>query len=111
MLILRLQRSVLGRGLWRQPEGLRSCVPRAGERSTTAKGNWEEVWACRRSKAPLLGGQEEGGQITIVYLSLSMCELSEGRAMGGKRLLAGAKPEGAPLTWSTGKGGKPLQSF
>ena len=39
----------------RQPEGLGSSVPRAVEQSARAKGTWEEVWAHRRSKAPLLG--------------------------------------------------------
>ena len=51
--------SVLGRELglavWRQPERLRSGAPWAGERNTTAEGNWEEIWAHRRSKMPLLG--------------------------------------------------------
>ena len=59
VLRLRLQRSVLGRGLgltvWKQLEGLGSGAPRAGEWSATAEGNWEEVWAHRRSKVPLLG--------------------------------------------------------
>ena len=51
----RLQRSVLGRELrlamWRQTEGLGNSAPKAGKWSATAKGTWEEAWACRRSKA------------------------------------------------------------
>ena len=57
VLRLSLQRSIQRRGLdlavWRQPEELQSGVPWAGETSATAKGNWEEVWAHERSKAPL----------------------------------------------------------
>lgn len=56
---LRIQRSVLGRGLglavWRQLEQLGSSVPWAREPSTIAEGSWEEVWDHRSSKAPLLG--------------------------------------------------------
>ena len=60
----RIWRSVPGKGLglavWRQPEEvvcqrLRSGMPWAGECNATAEGTWEEVWAHRRSKAPLLG--------------------------------------------------------
>ena len=55
VLRLRLQRSVLGRGLglavWKEPEGLGSSVPWAMEQSTT-EGTWEEVWTCKRSKVP-----------------------------------------------------------
>ena len=51
---LGLWRSVPGKGLglavWRQPEGLGSLVPQAGERNATAEGTLKEVWACRRSK-------------------------------------------------------------
>ena len=61
----RMQRSVLGRGLglavWRRPEGLGSSVPWAGEQYTIAKGTQEEVWACRRSKVPLLRRAKGGG--------------------------------------------------
>ena len=56
---LRLWQSVPRRGLglavWRQPAGLGSSVPWVREWDTTAKGTWEEVWAHRRSKVPLLG--------------------------------------------------------
>ena len=48
--------------MWRQPEGLGSSKPQVGEWSTTAKGIWEEVWAHRRSKVPLLGRGREGGE-------------------------------------------------
>ena len=52
-----LWRSVLGKGLGlvvvcRQPEGGREWY---------AKGTWEEVWACRKSKAPLLERARGGG--------------------------------------------------
>ena len=57
---LKLWRSAPGRGLglavWKQPEGLGSSVPWAGEWKTTAEGTQEEVLAHQRSKAPLLGG-------------------------------------------------------
>ena len=57
-------RSVLGRGLglavWRQLEGIRSGAPRAREWSATAKRTWEEVWAHRSSKVPLLGKTRRG---------------------------------------------------
>ena len=62
---LRFWRSVLGKGLglavWRQPEGLGSGATWAGEQKTTAEGTWEEVWAHRRSKVPLLGKVRGGG--------------------------------------------------
>ena len=66
-------------------------MPRAGEQNTTAKGTQEEVWACRRSKAPLLGRAREG-RIDTIGNSLHMCELSEGRvplaqSIGGERPL------------------------
>ena len=48
-----------GRGLalavWRQPEGLCSGVPWAGEQSAAAEGAPEEGWALRRCKMLLLG--------------------------------------------------------
>ena len=63
---LRLQRSVPGKGLglavWRQPEGLRSSVPWAGEHSTIAKGAQEEASAHRRAKVPFGGGARGGGE-------------------------------------------------
>ena len=66
---LRLWRSAPGRGLgltvWRQPKGLGSSVPWAGEWSATAEGTQEEVWAWRRSKASLLGRARGVEQITI----------------------------------------------
>ena len=56
---LRLQRSLPGRGIrlavWRQPEGLGSGVPQAGEQSAIAEGTQDKVWAYRRNKVPLLG--------------------------------------------------------
>ena len=47
--------------VWRQPEGLERSVPWAGEWDTTAEGTWEEVWAQRRSKAPLSWRARRGG--------------------------------------------------
>ena len=114
MLRLRLQRSVLGRGLglamWRQPEGLGSSVPWAGKQGTINKGTWEEVWSHRRSKAPLLGRVRVGGGPPQEYLSLSMQRLSEGRmplaqATGGKAPLAQAMGNRAPLVRAKGSGG------
>lgn len=73
---LRLWRSVLGRGLgltvWRQPEGLGSGVPRAGEWSTTAEGTQEEVYTCSRSKTPLLWRARKGG---LDHIGISLCPL------------------------------------
>ena len=64
--------------------------------NATGEGTQEEVWACRRSKVPLLGRVRGGGQ-TAIGISLHTCGLSEGRAplaqaMGGER----------PLAWATG---------
>ena len=42
-------------------EGLRSGAPRAEEQSATAKGNWEEDLACRKSKTQLLERARRGG--------------------------------------------------
>ena len=47
---------------WRQPEGLRSSVPWAGEQNAIAEGNWEEIWAHRKGKVPLLGRVRGGGE-------------------------------------------------
>ena len=47
--------------MWRQPEGLESSAPWDGERNATAEETWEEVWAHRRSKVPLLGMARGGG--------------------------------------------------
>ena len=62
---LRLWISVPGRRLglavWRQPGGLGSGAPWAGQLSTTAEETREEVWAHRRSKAPLSGRAKRGG--------------------------------------------------
>ena len=46
----------------RQSEGLRSGVPGVREQRATAEGTQEEVWAQRRSKAPLLG-RVAGGEV------------------------------------------------
>ena len=61
---VRLWRSVPGRRLeltvWRQPEGLGSVVPQAGEQNTIAKGIQEVVWA-REKQGALLGRARGGG--------------------------------------------------
>ena len=41
--------------VWRQLEGLGNSMPWVCEQNTTAKGTWKDVWAHRRSKAPLWG--------------------------------------------------------
>ena len=38
-----------------------SSVLQSGEWNAKAEGNWEKVWAHRRSKAPLLGRVRGGG--------------------------------------------------
>ena len=64
--------------MWRQPEGLGSGVPQAGEQRATAKGTQEEVWAHRRSKLALWGGQEEEGQTAIgISVPANACRLTE----------------------------------
>ena len=88
MLRLRLQRSILGRGLrlplWEQYEGLRSSVPWAGEWYTAEEGNAEEgnamaegtqakVRTCRRGKEPVLGREEEGWTAIGNFLHQSLC--------------------------------------
>ena len=74
---IRLWRSVLGRRLglamWRQPEGLRSDVPWLRSGLPRVKGNWEEAWAHRRRKSPLLGRAKEEGSIAVrIYSSVNM---------------------------------------
>ena len=100
VLRFRLQRPVLGRGLglsmWRQPEELGSDAPWAGEQSITAEGTGEEAWACRRSKAPLMGRVSGGGTahhrniITYTCMhGLLACRAPLAQAKGGKCLLCG----------------------
>ena len=60
MLRLRLRRLVPGRVLG-IARGLRSSVPWAKERNTTAEGTQEKVQTCGRSKAPLLVRGEKKG--------------------------------------------------
>ena len=60
VLRLRLQRSVLGREVG-VVEGLGSSVPWGAELSIIAEETWEDVWACRRSKVPLLQRSKGGG--------------------------------------------------
>ena len=78
-----------------------------GRRNTTAEGAWEEFWAHRRSKAPLLGRVREEGRLPWEYLSLAMCRLSEGgarlvQATGGDVPLAGERGDQVPLVRSMG---------
>ena len=47
--------------VWRHPEGLESNAAQVGEQNATAKGTQEEVWAHRKTKAPLLGRVKGGG--------------------------------------------------
>ena len=74
VLRLRLWRSILGKelvlALWRQPEGLGSRAPRAGEWSATARGTQKEDWAGRRIKAPLLGRARGEGADPTMGISL-----------------------------------------
>ena len=70
--------------MWRQPEGLESGVPRAGEWSSSATGNWEAEWACKRSKVLLLGKAIGGGVDCHRNISLYTCEHLESGTMGGK---------------------------
>lgn len=63
--------------VWKQPEGGR-------EAGATAEGVWEAVWACRRSKAPLLGSAR-GGRAGPPQVH--MCRLSGSRV---------------PLAWAIG---------
>ena len=51
----------LGSAVWGQSEGLGNSVPWARERKARAQGTQKEVWACRRSKAPLLQRARGGG--------------------------------------------------
>ena len=46
--------------------GRGSNMLRAGEWKATTEGIWEKVWFCRRDKAPVLRGEEEGWA-TIEY--------------------------------------------
>ena len=67
--------------MWRKTEGLGGVVPPAGEQNATTEGTWEEVWAHKRSKAPLLGeGERKRGGPPWEFLSLHTCGLSEGGA-------------------------------
>ena len=90
--------------LERQPEGLGSGAPRAGEWSATAEIAWDETWA-HRGKAPLSGRLRRGR----VEQPLEYCSLHMGRCSGGGESLAQDAGSGATLPWATGSGGKPPQ--
>ena len=90
-----------------------------GEQSTTAMGTQEEIWACRRRKAPLLGKARGRGADHHRSIFLYACAASPRAELWAMRHIlhglqvavppAQAKHDGAPLAWSTGGGGKPLQ--
>ena len=88
VLRLRIQRSVPGRGLglaeWKQPEELGSGVTQDGEKNSTANGNWEEVWAHRRSKEPLLGRARGVG--ADCHRNLFPCTCTHANCQGVGRL-------------------------
>ena len=78
----------MGLAVWGQPEGLRSSVPWAGEQcamtgewNAMAERTWEEVWAFKRSKEPLLWRAREGGW-TAIGISLHTQERSPSRRVG-----------------------------
>ena len=54
----------------RQPEGLGSSVPRAGEQSVTAEGTQNLLWAHSRSKAISGEGKRRRGGLPHQYFSL-----------------------------------------
>ena len=98
--------------VWRQPEGLGSSGPRAGEQSTTAERTWEEVWACRRSKPPLLGKTSGGGvddQRNIFLYKHMDCRRARLKWATGSGVSCMGWERWALLVWSTGDKDKPPQ--
>ena len=84
-------------------------MPWDEEHSATAKGTWEEVWAHRRSKVPLLGRARGRGADHCRNL-LCTRGLSKGRAplmqaMGGERPRAQAAGDQALLMQAKGRRG------
>ena len=63
--------------MWGQPEGLRSSVLRAGEWNSIAEGTRKKVWACKRSKVPLLGRVRRGGVDCHKNLPAQVCAGSQ----------------------------------
>ena len=51
--------------VWRQLKMLGNSLPWAREKNKTAERTQEEVWAHKRSKAPLLGTRRRRGGTTI----------------------------------------------
>ena len=112
--------------MWGQPKGRGAVCHRqgssvlcAGEWNTT-EGTGENVWACRRSKAPLLGRVRGGGVDRHSNLHVHTCGLPEGgvplvQAMGGEKpparamgdwvLLVQATGGWEPLVWAKGSRG------
>ena len=88
-------------------------MPWAGKQNATAKGTQEEVWAFRRSKAPLLGRARGGGAdrhrnlfpCARMDFQRAGCLWLRLRVAGGKRPLSGAMCGQAPLVWASGSGG------
>ena len=77
------------------------------EQNTTAKGTWEEIWAHRRSKGPLLR-RTRGGGGTAIGISFLMHALAlrewgtSGAGMGSERPLAWATEDLVSLVWASG---------
>ena len=95
-----------------------SSVLQAGEWNATAEGTWEEVWAQRRSKAPLLGRARVGGADCHRNLLEHVWALRGWDASGadyrrqeatfsGYGILGASCAMGsrAPLLWAKGSGG------
>ena len=79
----------------------------AREWNTTVEGTWEEVWVCRRSKAPLLRRVRRGGVDHHRNLTAHVCGLSEDgaplmQATGGKKPLVQVIGDWALLVQATG---------
>ena len=80
---LRLQRSVLGLTVWRQPGGLESSEPQAGEQNTTAEGTRRRSGPTGGARSHSWGGQEEEGWTAIgIYFPTNMQAL-RGRGASG----------------------------
>ena len=68
-----------------------------GDWNSMAEGIWEKFWAHRRSKSPLLRGQEEEGWITTGIFLFMVHKISE----GGVALVQATSGE-KPLAWAMG---------
>ena len=79
----------------------------AGEWNAMAEGTWEKIWACRRSKVPLLGRVRGGGTDHHRNLPMNAHRLSEGgeafaQATGGEKPLAQATGDWVLLVQAAG---------